>query len=162
MPEVDVVAAKHKIFARLAAHALACGQTNVVNLTFSDMTSSLRRAGSQMIHHVYSHEEPVDPSEGYQPNVTYFITRAMEGFGDYLTALSSIKEGEKTLLDRSLILAVTDTGYAKVHSYENVPLITAGSAGGRMKTGIHVAGKGDPVSRVGLTIQQALGMPLHD
>jgi hypothetical protein len=61
-----------------------------------------------------------------------------------------------------LILAVTDTGYAKVHSYENIPLITAGSAGGRMKTGIHVAGKGDPVSRVGLTIQQALGMPLQD
>jgi hypothetical protein len=102
-----------------------------------------------MIHHVYSHEEPVDPAKGYQPNVTYFIERAMQGFADYLTALSSIREGEKTLLDRALILAVTDTGYAKVHSYENIPLMTAGSAGGRMKTGLHVAGKGDPVSRVG-------------
>ncbi|HWW86532.1 MAG TPA: DUF1552 domain-containing protein [Vicinamibacterales bacterium] len=160
--EIDVVTANHKIFAQLAAHALACGQTNVVNLTFSDMTSSLRRMGSQMIHHVYTHEEPVDPSVGCQPNVAYFITRAMEGLADFLDALASIKEGDKTLLDRSLILAVTDTGYAKVHSYENIPLITAGSAGGRMKTGIHVAGKGDPVSRVGLTIQQALGMPLQD
>src|SRR5262249_48049128 len=129
--------------------------------TFSDMTSSLRRSGSPMIHHVYTHEEPVDATLGYQPNVTYFITKAMEGFADYLTALSNITEGEKTLLDRSLILAVTDTGYAKVHSYENVPLITAGSAGGRLKTGVHVGGNGDPVSRVGLTIQQALGMPVN-
>jgi hypothetical protein len=29
-----------------------------------------------------------------------------------------------------------------------------------MKTGIHVAAKGDPVTRVGLTVQQALGVPI--
>jgi hypothetical protein len=158
--EIDVVIANHKIFAQLAAHAFACDQTRVVNLTFSDMTSPLRRAGSQMFHHTYTHEEPVDEKLGYQPNVAYFITRAMEGFADYLTGLSNIKEGDKTLLDRCLIFAVTDTGYAKVHSYENIPIITAGSAGGRLKTGIHVAGRGDPISRVGLTIQQALQIPL--
>jgi hypothetical protein len=158
--EIDVVIANNKIFAQLAAHAFACNQTHVVNLTFSDMTSPLRRPGSQMFHHTYTHEEPVDEKLGYQPNVSDFITRTMEGFADYLTALSSIREGDKTLLDRCLIFAVTDTGFAKVHSYENIPIITAGSAGGRLKTGIHAAGRGDPVSRVGLTIQQALGMSL--
>jgi hypothetical protein len=159
--EIDIVTANHKILAQLAAHAFACDQTHVINLTFSDMTSSLRRTGSQMFHHTYTHEEPVDAELGYQPNVTYFITRAMDGFADYLTALSSIKEGDRTLLDRCLIFAVTDTGYAKVHSYENMPMMTAGSAGGRMKTGVHVAGNGDPATRVGLTIQQALQMPLN-
>jgi hypothetical protein len=79
-----------------------------------------------------------------------------------LEALSGIREGDKTLLDRSVILAVTDTGYAKVHSYENIPIMTAGSGGGRIKTGLHVAGRGDPVTRVGLTVQQALGLPLSN
>jgi hypothetical protein len=43
---------------------------------------------------------------------------------------------------------------------ENISLLTAGKANGRMKTGIHVAAKGDPVTRVGLTVQQALGVPI--
>jgi len=159
--EVEVVSANHKLFATLAAHAFACNQTHVVNLTFNDMLSSLRRAGSQMTHHIYTHEEAIDEMLGYQPNATYFVLRVMEGFADYLTALNSIKEGDKTLLDRALIFAVTDTGYAKLHTVENMVMFTAGAAGGRMKTGLHVSNKGDLVSRVGLTIQQALGMPLN-
>jgi hypothetical protein len=159
--EVEVLSANHRLFAKLAAHAFACNQTHVVNLVFNDMTSSLRRVGSQMIHHIYTHEEAIDEKLGYQPNATYFIMRVMDGFADYLTALNGIREGDGTLLDRALIFAMTDTGYAKVHSVENMPMITAGSAGGRMKTGIHFSGKGDPGSRVGLTIQQALGLPLN-
>ena len=34
----------------------------------------------------------------------------------------------------------------------------AGKAGGRMKTGIHIAGNGDPITRVGLTVQQVMGV----
>jgi hypothetical protein len=34
----------------------------------------------------------------------------------------------------------------------------AGRAGGRMRTGIHVNGIGDSTSRVGLTIQQLMGL----
>jgi hypothetical protein len=39
-------------------------------------------------------------------------------------------------------------------------MLLAGSAGGKVKPGIHVAGAGSPVSRLGLTVQQALGMPV--
>jgi hypothetical protein len=42
-----------------------------------------------------------------------------------------------------------------------MPQITAGGANGRIKTGIHYAGKGDPTTRVGLTVQQALGLPIN-
>jgi hypothetical protein len=158
--EIEAVTTNHRLFAELAAHAFACDQTHVVNLTFSDMTSGLRRAGNPTVHHSYTHEEAIDEKLGCQPNVAYFVTRSMEGFADYLAALSSIREGDKTLLDRSLAYCITDTGHAKIHSYENMPVFTAGSAGGRMKTGLHVVGRGDPITRVGLTVQQALGMPL--
>jgi hypothetical protein len=36
----------------------------------------------------------------------------------------------------------------------------AGRGGGKWRSGQHIAGKGDPSSRVGLTLQQALGMPV--
>ena len=39
-------------------------------------------------------------------------------------------------------------------------MMTAGSAGGRIKTGIYVDGLGTPISRVGLTLQQVMGVPI--
>jgi hypothetical protein len=159
--DVDVISANHKLFAQLAAHAYACDQTHVVNMSFCELGSTLRQAGSQMTFHIYTHEEAIDEKLGCQPTTIFFIRRVMEAFGDYLAALSSIKEGDKTLLDRALIFAATDTGYARIHSLDNLPMITAGGAGGRIKTGLHISAPTDPVTRVGLTIQQALGLPLN-
>ncbi|MDB6158500.1 MAG: hypothetical protein JWO04_2206 [Gammaproteobacteria bacterium] len=34
----------------------------------------------------------------------------------------------------------------------------AGDAGGRIRTGFHLAGKADPITRVGLTVLQAMGV----
>ncbi|MFN8640962.1 MAG: hypothetical protein U0802_04615 [Candidatus Binatia bacterium] len=36
----------------------------------------------------------------------------------------------------------------------------AGRAGGRLRPGVHVRGNGEPVTRVGLTVQQAMGLPV--
>ncbi len=159
--EIESVKGNHKLFANILAHALACGQTRVINVTFNDATSSLRKQGSSMTHHVYSHEESIDPVLGYQPNVTGFIMNISGGLADMVGALDSIKEGDGTLLDRMLLMATTDTGYAKVHSLDDMPLLTAGRAGGRMKTGYHVVAKGDPATRLGLTVQQAVGVPIN-
>ncbi len=159
--EIESVKGNHKLFAGLLSHALACGQTRVINVTFNDATSSLRKQGSSMTHHVYSHEESIDPVLGYQPNVTSFIMNISGGLADMVGALDSMKEGDGTLLDRMLLMASTDTGYAKVHSLDDMPLITAGRAGGRVKTGIHVVAKGDPSTRLGLTVQQAVGVPIN-
>ena len=84
----------------------------------------------------------------------------MRAFNDMLVALDSIREGDKTLLDRMLMFGYTDSSHAKIHSVENLPMLSAGGAGGRVKTGIHFASKGDTVTRVGLTLQQAFGMPV--
>jgi hypothetical protein len=156
--DVELVKANHKLFAGLLANALACGQTRVINVALINANSSLRRPGATQTHHEYTHEEPVDPKLGYQPEMTSFYGDVMAAFGDLLTALDGIREGDRTLLDRSVVLACTDTGYAKVHSLENMPMLTAGGANGRLKTGIHVNAAGDAVSRVGLTLQQALGV----
>jgi hypothetical protein len=142
----------------LLAHALACGQTNVVNVAFTDSTSSLRKAGGHQTHHEYSHEEPVDAELGYQPTMAWFFGHVMESFGVMLASLDSIKEGDRTLLDRMLVMTGTDHGYAKLHGIENLPVLTVGGANGRVKTGLHFHAQGDTVSRIGLTVQQAMGV----
>jgi hypothetical protein len=78
-----------------------------------------------------------------------------------LKMMDGVKEGAGTLLDNSLVLATSESNFAKIHSVDNLPILVAGSAGGRWKQGQHISGNGDPSSRVGLTIQQVMGMPRH-
>ncbi|MBY0509506.1 MAG: DUF1552 domain-containing protein [Rhodospirillaceae bacterium] len=158
--EIEMVKANHKIFAGLLAHALACGQTRVINMAFTDSTSSLRKAGGHQTHHEYSHEEPVDAVLGYQPTMAWFFGEVMTSFAYFLDQLDGIKEGDRTLLDRTLIMTGTDHGYAKLHGIENIPVFTVGGANGRVKTGLHFRAVGDTVSRIGLTVQQAMGVPV--
>lgn len=157
---IDDGLTNNKLFSQLLAWALACDQTRVFNLLLSDGASNFRRQGSFQTFHTYSHEEPDDPALGYPPEVKWFMDRVVDALADTLTAMDSIKEGDGTLLDRLLIFYSTDTGYARTHSLDNMPFMTIGGAGGRMKTGVHVSAKGDPVTRVGLTVQQVMGVPI--
>jgi hypothetical protein len=161
--EVSEVTTNHRLFARLLAHAVACDQTRVFNIMQTDGLSQLRFAGEANTHHLFTHEDPIDERLGYQPNVAKFFPTILGMFNTLLVELDGIREGDKTLLDRALIFNYTDSGYAKNHTTDNIPMLTAGSAGGRMKTGIHfAAAKGDPVTRVSLTVLQALGVPVSN
>jgi hypothetical protein len=122
--------------------------------------SNLRRAGDPVSFHELTHEEPVDEKLGYQPKATFFMERSMETFASMLKMLDSVKEGSGTLLDNMLVLATSESNFAKIHSVDNLPIMVAGRGGGKWKSGQHIDGKGDPSSRVGLTIQQVLGMPV--
>jgi hypothetical protein len=84
----------------------------------------------------------------------------MELLAMMLKEFDAIPEGDGTLLDHSLIFAYSDQSYAKIHAVDGIPIFVAGGASGRMNTGFHIAGAGNPVSRVGLTVQKAMGMPV--
>jgi len=148
----------HKQFATLLSHALACGQTRIFHVTLGNAFSTLRLPGEPSAYHALTHEEPIDPELGYQPKCKAIGEQCMGFFVELLQALDSIKEGEGTLLDRSLVYAFTDHGEARLHSMKNLPVFTAGSAGGRLKTGLHISAEGDAATRVGFTIQKALGV----
>jgi len=156
--EMANVIENHKIMASLLARALQCNQTKVFNVLFSDTTSNLRRPGVSSTHHTLTHEEPIDRELGYQREVAWFAEQSMFAWRDFLDALDSIPEGDGTLLDNCLVLAHSDCSLAHAHAVEGIPVMIAGNAGGRIKTGFHLAGNADPVTRVGLTVQQAMGL----
>ena len=157
---IDDAIRANKLFSGILAHALACGQTQIVNFEFGGTASDLRKAGNPQTFHMYSHEEAIDPKLGYQPMVAWFQSQVVEAFLTTLQTLENVREGDGTLLDRTLLFYSTDHGFARVHGLDNMPMMTAGRAGGRLKTGYHIQAKGDSVTRVGLTIQQALGVPV--
>jgi len=153
---------RHNLFATILTHALACGQTRVVNLCITQGMSGLRKQGDPTNHHTYTHEEPIDPQLGYQVKSAWFQSLYMTALHDFAASLDSIQEGDKTLLDRMVFFAFTDHGAPRLHSLRNYPMITLGSGNGRMKTGLHIPKPGDAATRVTLTVQQALGVPISD
>jgi hypothetical protein len=155
---VPVLLKTTPVFSKLLAIGLATNQTRVFNMALTEPANTMFMPGDSHVFHQATHEEPVDERLGYQPVTSKFSEYSMECFAELLKAMDEIKEGEGTLLDHSLVLAYTDTSNAKIHAIDGIPMFLAGRASGRIKTGMHIAGQGETTSRVGLTIQQALGL----
>ncbi len=158
---IDSAQMDNRLHAQLLAHALSCDQTRVFTLMLAGGKggSPLRRANDSMNFHTYTHEEAVDQKLGLQPNVDWFQKQVAATFAEFITTFDKFKVGDKTLLDRSLVMYNTDLGLAKIHSQVNLPLMFAGGAGGRVKPGMHVVASGQTAARVGLTAQQIMGVP---
>ena len=148
----------HDLMTKLLLMALACDQTRVFNMVFSYGASNLHLPGSQTGHHTLTHEEMIDPELGYQPRATHFVQSSMQAWSSFVAAMAAFPEGDGSLLDNSLVMAHSETSFAKIHDVLGLPIMLAGRAGGRVVPGIHVAGRGDPVTRVGLTLQQIMGL----
>jgi hypothetical protein len=159
---VDVINANSKTMARLLAMGLACNQTRVFNFVHTPGLSTAYIGGETKTYHQITHDEPTDAKLGFQPKTSELAGLIMQGFGDFLHELDAVKEGDGTLLDRTLVMAFSDTGYAKIHSIENIPVFFAGGAGGAHRTGHHIASKGEPISRLSLTAQQMVGVPIGE
>lgn len=156
--DVDDVTKNHQLMADTLALALACDQTRVFNVVFSNGASSLHQKGSKDTHHTLTHEEPRDTELGYQPKATMFVQRSMDAWASFVQTLAAVPEGDGTLLDNCLVMAHSETSDANTHNVNGLPFMLAGRAGGRVKPGVHVRGVGDSTARVGLTVQQAMGL----
>ena len=148
------------LMAKLGALAMATDQTRVFNLAISEPGSNIFVPGDPLGYHITTHMEAIDPTLGYQPKVAEYNIYSMEILCSVLKEMDAIQEGDGTLLDHSMVMAYSDQSYAKIHAVDGIPIMLAGSAGGRMKTGYHIAGGGNPVSRVGLTVQKAMGISI--
>lgn len=151
---------RHKVMTQLMTMAVACDQTRVFNMAYAGETAATTKAGYEKPHHTATHEEPTDPKLGYQIEVSWFTRRAMENWAEFVASFAGIKEGDGTLLDNCLVYAMSDISYAKIHSLDNIPMFTAGRAGGRLKTGLHIQGNGDPGTRLGYTMMKVLGLDI--
>jgi hypothetical protein len=156
--EADVLAQRHKMMTDIMVMAVACDQTRVFNMATTAQLAATLKPGYDKPHHTCTHEEPVDERLGYQPNHSWFVRREMENWRAFVEAFANVKEGDGTLLDNVFIYATTDQSFAKLHAIDGMPMFSAGRAGGRVKTGLHIAGANGQATRLGYTAMQALGL----
>jgi hypothetical protein len=156
--ESALVSQRHRVLTDLMVMAVACDQSRVFNMIYSAPSANTIKAGYEKPHHTTTHEERIDDALGYQPTVSWFTRRAMEEWVYYVQAFKSIKEGDRTLLDNLLIVATTDHGYARIHSLDGMPAFTAGHAGGKIKSGLHLDAGGRQGTMLALTAMRVMGI----
>lgn len=158
--DADLVAKRHRLMTDLMLMAVACDQTRVFNMFYASAFSATIKPGYDKPHHTATHEEAVDESLSYQPNVSWFTRRAMDEWAYFVGALAAFREGDGNLLDNSFIYATTDQSFAKTHSIDGIPMFSAGNAQGRVKTGLHLDGGGTPGTRLGYTAMRLMGVDI--
>ena len=76
-----------------------------------------------------------------------------------LEKLQAAKEGDATLLDKTLIMYGSPMSNGNVHNHRRCPLVVLGHAKGRLPGNLHLeAPDGTPMANVFLTLAHGLGM----
>ena len=82
-------------------------------------------------------------------------------FAEFLAKLQATREADGTLLDHSLILYGSGMGNPNVHDHDDLPIIVAGGAAGRMRGGRHLRfSKPTPLASLHLTLLDKVGVRL--
>jgi hypothetical protein len=105
-------------------------------------------------HHQLTHTKGDEP----KAKIAKIDRFHVEQFAYLVERMAAIGEGERTLLDNAGIVMGSGLGNGSIHSYKDLPLILAGSAGGRFRLGEHVAfPAGTPLANFWLTMLDAYG-----
>jgi hypothetical protein len=138
----------------LLAMALACDQTRVFSLFFCPPLADTLFLDLPQGHHQLTHDEGGD-----QPQVHRIVRFVMGELARLLQRFDAVEEGDGTLLDHLSLLATSDLSFGRTHSIEEYPILVCGGSSGALKAGVHVKARGEPVSRVGLSLLRAVGVP---
>ncbi len=141
------------------AAAMACDLTRVASIQFKfgdnddDVYSWL---GLKSGHHTLSHEG--DSNVQAQADLTAIYSWYSQQVGYLLDKLASIPEGDGTLLDNTLVVWGSELGKGNSHSFEKVPFILAGGAGGAFETGRYMTFDGLEHNRLLVSLCHAMGL----
>lgn len=104
-------------------------------------------------HHSISHHmDDAARMEEYARITTWHVAQ----YAYLLEKLKNIKEGDGTLLDNSVITFASGLRDGNRHSPRNIPVVVAGKAGGKLKTGQHlIYEKNTPLANLYLSMLHA-------
>ena len=147
-----------KLMFDLEAQAFAGDTTRVVAFKVGLDGSPRVYPGSGVtegFHAVSHHSQREDKIEKFGRINRYHVSLVPY----FLEKLKSIREGDDTLLDRTLVLYGSPMGNSNFHTHKRCPLFLAGRAGGRLKGNVHLqAPKGTPMANVMLTVLHDFGL----
>ncbi|MFK7737360.1 MAG: DUF1552 domain-containing protein [Pirellulaceae bacterium] len=117
--------------------AMQTDSTRVLSFMFANEGSnrSHPQVGAPEGHHQLSHHGKSEEKQEKISRINHFYAQKLAYF---LDALASIREGERSLLDNSLILYGSGISDGDRHNHDDLPILMAGSGGGRVQTGRHI------------------------
>jgi len=152
------MAERARVMADLCTMALACDQTRVLSVWYSDPLSDVLYPDASAGHHQLTHDEPGD-----QPQINAIIQGVMTSLAYFVGALQATREGEASLLDSVALLATTDVSEGRTHQIDEYPILLAGNACGALRSGFHYRSRTkESTSHVALSLLRALDLPAAD
>ncbi len=150
----ELLAPRMLLMSQLLGMALACDLTRVFTLQLTGAVALTRYPipGFNQDQHALTHEEGGD-----QPLVHRSILHNMEQFATLVTTLDAIAEGPGKLLDNCAILATSDCSEGRSHSQKDYPIMLAGTAGGRLRRGVHLNAPGENTNKLVFSLLNAVG-----
>lgn len=108
-------------------------------------------------HHTISHHERNEEKQAKIAKINrYHVTQ----FAYFLEKLKSIREGEGTLLDHSMIVYGSAIADGNAHNHDNLPVLLAGGGGGTVRPGRHVRyAKETPMANLYVSMLERMGAP---
>ena len=106
-------------------------------------------------HPASHHQDREDRIRDFQKINTYHVAQLPY----FLNKLKNTPDGERSLLDNTLVIYGSPMGNSNVHNHKRCPLIFAGHAGGQLKGGLHIkAADGTPMANPLLSAMHLLGL----
>ncbi len=146
----------------LVALAFWTDATRIATFMFGNAVSSRSFAflgsGFGGHHETSHHENRQDKLDRYERINLWHL----EHYAYLLGKLKSIREGEGTLLDHSMILFGAGMRDGNAHNPHNLPIVLAGRAGGTLATGRHLAfDKNTPLTNLYRSMLARMGTPVE-
>jgi hypothetical protein len=151
-----------KLMMDMMAMAFQTDTTRIITFMFGNAVSGQNMSfidGVNGGHHNISHHmNDKDKLRQYQLIGKWHI----EQYGYLLRKLQSMKEGEGTVLDNSMIVFGAGLRDGNKHDPHNLPIVVGGSGGGKLATGQHlVYDKDTPLANLWLSMLHAFGTPVE-
>jgi hypothetical protein len=106
-------------------------------------------------HPASHHQEREDRIADFAKINTYHVSLIPY----FLEKLKNTPDGDRNLLENTLVLYGSPMGNSNVHNHKRCPLFLAGHAGGALKGNLHLkAPDGTPMANVMLTLMHNLGL----
>lgn len=110
-------------------------------------------------HHDLSHH---GNDEEKQTKISRINRFHMEQFSYFLGRMQSVAEGEGSMLDHSTLLYGSGIGDGNRHNHDDLPILVAGSAGGRLSTGRHIRyRKNTPLNNLYLSLLDRMDVSIE-
>jgi len=109
-------------------------------------------------HDISHHSNEQNKIEQYQKINRWHV----EQLAYVMERMKSIKEGDGTLLDNSMLLFGSSMSDGNRHDPNNLPIVLAGRGGGTIKPGRHIANaKNTPLCNLYVSMLERMGVGVH-